>query len=178
MNEGTEIHANDSLRRELIELDTELRDSKAKKSEGPKLFRQLQEYLLSELSDLKYRAGKNEYRVEYFRSSPLDLFRAKHIRVQGRDKKTPPLTITFTPFNHRIHFEFGTRKGDYTLAVGDDGVFWFDPSAQIRKTIQEVATEMLKGIQTDNPLSVPSPTRHPGVVRRWLHSKRTAEGRR
>jgi hypothetical protein len=183
VNEGTEIQANDSLtggsdqRRELVELETELRDSKAKKSEGTKLFRQLQEHLLEELRDLKRRAGKNEYRVDNLKSSPLDLFRANHIRVQRRDKKTPPLTITFTPSNHRMHFEFGTRKGDYTLAVGNDGVFWFDTSAQIRKTIHEVATEMLKGIETDDLLSVPSPTRDHGVVRRWLHSKRTADGR-
>ena len=163
---------------ELIAFEKELRDSKVKKLDGPKLFRQLEGYLLRELRDAKPGAGKSEYCVEYLRSSPLDPLRHKHIRVQRRDKKTPPLTITYTPSIHHMHFECGARKCDYTLAVGDDGVFWFDISTQLRRTIQEVATEMLKAIETDNLACGPSSTEHPGVIRSWLHGKRAAEGRR
>jgi hypothetical protein len=183
VNDGTETEANDSLtggselERELIELEKELRDSKAKKSEGPKLFRQFQEDLLWELLDANRKAGKNEYRVEYLRSSPLDLFRRKVTQVQRRDKKALPLTITYSPLLHHMHFECGARKRDYTLVVGGDGVHWFDTSAQIRRTIQEVVSEMLKGIETDNLTHIPSLTGHPGVVSSWLH-KRIAEDRR
>jgi hypothetical protein len=185
VNEGRKMEANDPLtcgseqERELIEFEKQLRDSKTKKSEGPKLFQQLQEHLLKELRDANRRKGKKEYSVEYLRSSPLDLIRHMVIRVQRRDKKTPPLTITYSPFtDHTLHLECGARKCDYALVAGEDGVHWFDISAQIRKTIQEVATEMLKGIETDNLADIQSATEHPGLVRSWLHSKRTAEGRR
>jgi hypothetical protein len=163
---------------ELIAFEKELRESKVKKSDGPKLFRQLEEYLLRELRDAKRRAGKSEYCVEYLKSSFLDPLRHKHIRVQSRDKNTPPLTITYTPSIHRLQFECGATICDYTLVVGDDGVFWFDISAQTKRTIQEVVTEMLKGIETDNQTRVSPLTECPGSIRSWLHNKRAAEDRR
>ena len=168
VGEGTEADAplseEPEQEQELIAFEKELRDSKVKKSDGPKLFRQLEEYLLRELRDAKRRAGKSEYCVEYLKSSPLDPLRHKHIRVQSRDKNTPPLTIRYTPSIHRLHFECGARIGDYTLMVGDDGVFWFDTSTQTRRTIQEIVTEMLKGIETANLACAPSLTEHPGGI--------------
>jgi len=163
---------------ERAEFERDVRDSKVKKAEGPKLYRQLEEYLLRELCVAKEGTGKSEYCVEYVRNSPLELLPNKHIRVQRRDKRTPPLTIKYYPSIHHLHFECGTQRWDYTLVVDEDVVIWFDTSARIRRTIQEVATEMLKGIETDNLVCVSSSMEQPGVIRRWLDGRRAAEGRR
>lgn len=144
--------------RELIEFEKELADWKAKKSEGPKLFRQLQEYLFKELHDANRRGRKNEYVVKYLRSGPFKLFRYEHVRVQRRDRKTPPLMITYSPAIHHMHFECGERNRDFTLIRGDNGVLWFDISAQIGRTIQEVVAEVLTEIEPDNVTHIPSLT--------------------
>lgn len=136
---------------ELVEFEKEICDSKVRKSEGPKLFQRLQEYILRAVREANRRAGKSEYRVVRLRPRLFDLCRDQRIRVDRCDGKTPPLTITYSVLIQHFYFECGATKRRYRLVVDEDGNLWFATSCHIRKTIEEVATEMLKEIQTDNP---------------------------
>ena len=152
MSEERGMQANDPLTgRSEFEYQKQVRDLYTMKSEGPKLFQRLQEYLVSELRDANRRAGKNEFRLLFLKSRPLDLFGEKYIRVERPGRNFPPLTITYLPYIHDMHFECGAKKCEYKLVVGDDGNLWLETCDHIRKTIEEVGTEMLKEFDENFP---------------------------
>lgn len=133
---------------EWTRFESDVRASGIKKVEGPKLFQWLEDYLANKVSDANRRAGKNEYQMVCLRPRALDLFKERRIKVERRDGKVQPLTITYLQSIYQLHFECGGRECDYKLSIGDDGILGFATSERIRKSIEEVAAEMFKELRT------------------------------
>ena len=133
-------------RRRLLEFEKDLHDSQLKRSEGPKLFQCLEEYIVRELGYTR-EAGKGEFDIACSKPRLLDLLGTSRITVNTRDQKIQALTITYYQSIHQIDFERGEKKRVYKMVVDDDGNLEFETSNHIRMTTEQVGMEMLASIQ-------------------------------
>jgi hypothetical protein len=124
------------------------RDARIKVEVGPKLFKQLQEWLLAEVDKYNRLRGSSELVVESVKAvKPKPALLCDRINVKRSDGKKSTLKINLSSPKGDIHYDYGGSKHSFTLTVDNGGRASFKTSYHAAKTIEEIGTEMLSKFQ-------------------------------
>jgi hypothetical protein len=152
MTDWAEAAAKKALEQKLVRdqnIEKSNREAKIKAEAGPRLFKQLIDWINQEVTKynkllLSGSDGSEELFVKVTQSvkpSPELLY--DHIVVGREDGKKGPLKIEYLTASGVLHYECGGGKGAFTLHVSDDGQASFRTPYHQVKTIEEIGAEML-----------------------------------
>jgi hypothetical protein len=119
-----------------------MRDSKLKRAQGPKLFRRLQECVLDDLLHANRKAGRALYHLAFSKPGFLNVLDERSFRVERSDRRGPQLIVTYSRILHTLRVACGTKEWTYSVVVDEDGNLLLETFAHVRKTIEELQTEV------------------------------------
>jgi len=120
------------------------REAKIKDEVGPRLFKELIEWIASQVEKYNKLRGKEELKVQRIEAAKMASgIIHDRIVVSRLDGKKLALKIEYLPETGMITYECGAGKGSFALQAGDDGQMRFETPYHQAVSVEDIGTEAL-----------------------------------
>jgi hypothetical protein len=129
-----------------LNLEKNAREAKIKDTVGPSLFRQLQEWIISQVKEFNSLRKQEELTVATT-AQPNAANNQLDSLIRVNRPNISPLTITYNQATHIISYECGKKAHtEFTLKIAENGNAVFETPYHQDRTVQEMGSEMLNNL--------------------------------